>query len=228
MHHLWISIGSHICCGYCLTRSRSSVLDDEPLSRCLVLAVDESPEQTRKIHAHQRAAHSVEGLLAREHREQVLGLHHNAQRLLRPVRVVNPHLDELSFPDSAGAGLARVDEECHGRDVAPIVGGGRSAPARARRPISEWSSSLVGVRSTLGRGPVGRVVDLGLRERKHHDDQQLRIAAAVSSARSENRTSRARKIARVPRRTRTTGHALLMPTQGSRVSRTSATHDPNV
>ena len=74
-------------------------LDDELLSRCLVLAVDESPEQTRKIHAQQRAAHTLDGLLVRERREEILRLHHNAQRLLRHVRVVDPHADALPFSD---------------------------------------------------------------------------------------------------------------------------------
>jgi len=77
----------------------AAVLDDELLSRCLILAVDESPEQTRKIHASQRADQTRDGLVAREHREHLLALHHNAQRLLRPVRVVNPHTGELAFPD---------------------------------------------------------------------------------------------------------------------------------
>jgi len=77
----------------------AAVLDDELLSRCLVLAVDESPEQTRRIHESQRAAQTRDGLVAREHREQLRALHHNAQRLLRPVRVVNPHTGALGFPD---------------------------------------------------------------------------------------------------------------------------------
>ena len=40
-------------------------VDEELLNRCLVLTVDEGREQTRAIHALQRAAQTLEGLLER-------------------------------------------------------------------------------------------------------------------------------------------------------------------
>lgn len=74
-------------------------LDEELLNRCLVLTVNESRDQTRAIHALQRRRETLEGLLARTERERLLKLHRNAQRLLRPLAVVNPYADQLSFRD---------------------------------------------------------------------------------------------------------------------------------
>lgn len=74
-------------------------LDEELLNRCVVLTVNESREQTRAIHARQRQRETLEGLLAKTRREDLLQLHRNAQRLLQPLAVVNPFADQLSFRD---------------------------------------------------------------------------------------------------------------------------------
>ena len=74
-------------------------LDEELLNRCLVLTVDESRAQTKAIHAIQRNRETLEGMLARNRREELLKLHRNAQRLLQPIAVVNPYADQLSFRD---------------------------------------------------------------------------------------------------------------------------------
>ena len=74
-------------------------VDEELLNRCLVLTVDEDREQTRAIHRLQREAQTLEGLLARQDREEVLRVHRNAQRLLRPLLVANPFARELTFLD---------------------------------------------------------------------------------------------------------------------------------
>jgi len=75
-------------------------VDEELLNRCVVLTVDEGREQTRRVHAKQRASQTLAGLLARRDRERLLRLHRNAQRLLRPLVVVNPFAEELSFADA--------------------------------------------------------------------------------------------------------------------------------
>ncbi len=75
-------------------------LDEELLNRCLVLTVDEDRAQTQAIHRKQREAQTIEGLLARHEREEILRVHRNAQRLLKPVLVVNPYARELTFLDS--------------------------------------------------------------------------------------------------------------------------------
>jgi DNA primase catalytic core len=74
-------------------------IDEELLNRCLVLSVDENREQTQAIHRLQRARRTLEGLLARQDRENILALHRNAQRLLRPLAVVNPYAHQLTFLD---------------------------------------------------------------------------------------------------------------------------------
>lgn len=72
-------------------------IDDELLNRCLVLSVDESPAQTARIHERQRQARTLAGLLEREARKDVLALWRNAQRLIRPLGVVNPFAHALTF-----------------------------------------------------------------------------------------------------------------------------------
>ncbi len=75
-------------------------VDEELLNRCLVLSVDEERAQTRAIHERQRQAETLPGLLRTRDRERVMRLHHNAQRLLRPLVVVNPYAERLTFSDA--------------------------------------------------------------------------------------------------------------------------------
>jgi DNA primase len=79
-----------------LTTTASDV-DEELLNRCLVLTVNESREQTQAIHAQQRRAQTLEGLLASSEKQYLTTLHQNAQRLLRPLKVVNPFAEQLTF-----------------------------------------------------------------------------------------------------------------------------------
>ncbi|MDP2823380.1 MAG: CHC2 zinc finger domain-containing protein [Sulfuritalea sp.] len=74
-------------------------LDEELMNRCLVLAVDEGREQTRAIHQLQRDRRTLAGLIARRERSAIIVLHQNAQRLLRPLDVLNPYARFLTFPD---------------------------------------------------------------------------------------------------------------------------------
>ena len=75
-------------------------IDEELLNRCLVLTVDEDREQTRAIHRIQREAQTLEGLFQKRRRQDIIMLHRNAQRLLKPIAVVNPFAGRLTFPDS--------------------------------------------------------------------------------------------------------------------------------
>jgi DNA primase len=75
-------------------------MDEELLNRCIVLTVNEDAEQTKAIHQKQREAQTREGLWARQQRADILKVHRNAQRLLRPVHVVNEHAPALTFPYS--------------------------------------------------------------------------------------------------------------------------------
>jgi hypothetical protein len=76
-------------------------IDPELQNRCLVLSVDESREQTKAIHELQRKKRTLDGLLARAKRAEILAVHANAQRLLRPLGVLNPYATRLTFPDTA-------------------------------------------------------------------------------------------------------------------------------
>ncbi|URG49860.1 toprim domain-containing protein [Pectobacterium quasiaquaticum] len=72
-------------------------VDEELLNRCLVLSVNESREQTEAIHALQRHKQTLEGLLMENEKGYLTELHQNAQRLLSPLKVVNPFASQLTF-----------------------------------------------------------------------------------------------------------------------------------
>jgi DNA primase catalytic core len=72
-------------------------VDEELLNRCLVLSVDEGRTQTEAIHRLQRARRTLEGLFGRRERDHLVRLHQNAQRLLKPLAVVNPFAKDLTF-----------------------------------------------------------------------------------------------------------------------------------
>jgi hypothetical protein len=74
-------------------------LDEELRNRCLVLTVDEDRAQTRAIHRQQRERQTLAGLLAERDRARVRKRHQDAQRLLRPLLVVNPYARALTFRD---------------------------------------------------------------------------------------------------------------------------------
>ena len=74
-------------------------IDEELLNRCLVLTVDENREQTRAIHDQQRHNETLEGLLSSQDSASIRTLHQNAQRLIRPLAVVNPFATKLEFID---------------------------------------------------------------------------------------------------------------------------------
>ena len=74
-------------------------IDEELLNRCVVLTVNESRKQTQLIHAAQRKRRTLAGLEAKLEKDYLVTLHRNAQRLLRPLSVINPYADQLTFLD---------------------------------------------------------------------------------------------------------------------------------
>jgi hypothetical protein len=74
-------------------------LNPENTSRCFEIPLDESPEQTRRIHERQKALRSLQRLEASDLEDRICQLHHHAQRLLQPVSVVIPYVNWLTFPD---------------------------------------------------------------------------------------------------------------------------------
>ena len=81
-----------------LTTTRTDI-DYETTNRFIVLTIDETRAQTKLIHKIQRGRDTVEGLIKNTDRDYVTKKHHNAQRLLRPLKVVNPFADYLTFAD---------------------------------------------------------------------------------------------------------------------------------
>jgi DNA primase catalytic core len=69
-------------------------------NRCVVLTLNEDKAQTEAILKLQRHAQTLEGKKEKSRRERIRLLHHNAQRLLRPLTVVNPYAAHLRFSSS--------------------------------------------------------------------------------------------------------------------------------
>ncbi len=74
-------------------------IDEELLNRCIVLVVDEDREQTQAIHNQQRLNETLEGQLMKTDRKDIIKLHQNAQRLLKPIIIANNFAPRLTFPD---------------------------------------------------------------------------------------------------------------------------------
>jgi hypothetical protein len=74
-------------------------LEGETASRFLFLTIDESTKMTEAIHKMQRQAETLEGLVRKKKSEHIIKKHHTAQRLLKPLSVVNPFTEYLSYPN---------------------------------------------------------------------------------------------------------------------------------
>jgi DNA primase len=81
-----------------ITTTSPEAFDEETRSRFVPLTLDESEAQTKAILERQRRRYSLQGTLERKDADAVRRLHHNAQRLLRPLEVINPFFSELSYP----------------------------------------------------------------------------------------------------------------------------------
>ncbi len=73
-------------------------LDYETANRFVTLTIDESKEMTERILQKQRERQTLAGLLKKVETERITKRHHNAQRLLRPLRVINPFAELLTYP----------------------------------------------------------------------------------------------------------------------------------
>jgi DNA primase catalytic core len=76
-------------------------LDYETSNRFIILTVDESKEMTERILQKQRESETLEGLIKKAETEHITRRHHNAQRLLRPLSVINPYASYLTFPSES-------------------------------------------------------------------------------------------------------------------------------
>jgi hypothetical protein len=73
-------------------------LDDETRQRFLLLTIDETPEQTRKILQAQRSKNSHAWYQTTADESQITRLHHHMQRMLKPLTVTFPDALRFSWP----------------------------------------------------------------------------------------------------------------------------------
>ena len=143
-------------------------LDPEFLNRCLVLAVDESREQTRAIHRYQRRRRTLEGFVEAQQRHHLRELHRNAQRLLRPLPVLNPFAERLTFLDESTR--TRRDHEKYLTLIDALALLHQYQRERRRVPVwreSEWRESEavvvaladVALANSLAAEALGRSLD---------------------------------------------------------------------
>jgi 5S rRNA maturation endonuclease (ribonuclease M5) len=78
----------------------ASAVNHENATRCFELSMDESAEQTRRIHERMGLLRTERGLVLRQEASAIARRHWNAQRLLEPLPVVIPFADKLTFPSA--------------------------------------------------------------------------------------------------------------------------------
>ncbi len=79
------------------TTDEDDDIDGELLNRCLVVSVTETGAQTTAIQLRQRLGDTLEIIASSDERKAIQRKHHNMQRLLRPLRVVNEYAPQLTF-----------------------------------------------------------------------------------------------------------------------------------
>jgi hypothetical protein len=80
--------------------STDSGINPENGSRCFEVAMDESVDQTARIHERQRLMKTEAGIKLKTDADAIIRRHRNAQRLLEPCPVVIPYAQLLTFPTS--------------------------------------------------------------------------------------------------------------------------------
>ena len=72
-------------------------IDGETASRFMFVSIDESEAMTRKILEKQRESRTMEGMLNKLKTDAITKKHKNANRLLKPVFVLNPYANLLTY-----------------------------------------------------------------------------------------------------------------------------------
>ena len=75
-------------------------VNHENATRCFELTMDESAEQTKRIHERMSLLRTERGLKLRQEADAICRRHWNAQRLLETLPVVIPFADKLTFPSA--------------------------------------------------------------------------------------------------------------------------------
>jgi DNA primase len=82
-----------------MVSTTNSEVEAEFASRTLIISIDESAEQTLKIHQNQRFSRTLAGRTKQQQKQIKINLHQNAQRLLdSDIVVINNYADKLTFP----------------------------------------------------------------------------------------------------------------------------------
>ncbi len=81
-----------------LETTTSGRINYENATRCFEISLDESQEQTEKIHQLQRDSRSLERFRSQAFLELLKKRHHDAQRVLEDVKIVIPYVHLLRFP----------------------------------------------------------------------------------------------------------------------------------
>jgi hypothetical protein len=79
-----------------MVTSTALQLHPENSSRCMILTVDESPEQTEEVQKWMGKKRSVQA--RGEDVQEIIARHHAAQRLLEPIGISNPLAPLIKFP----------------------------------------------------------------------------------------------------------------------------------
>ncbi|MDB5146194.1 MAG: hypothetical protein JWQ57_214 [Mucilaginibacter sp.] len=90
-----LNVEGPVCVSGCTTREQ---LYEDNANRCILLYMDDSPEQDKRIMDYQRklSAGRVDQMEERNVREQLK----NVQRLLKPISVKNPYATYLQLPEA--------------------------------------------------------------------------------------------------------------------------------
>jgi DNA primase len=83
-----------------LEATTAASVNHENATRCFELTMDESAEQTKRIHDRMSLLRTGRGLRLRQEADRISRRHWNAQRLLEALPVVIPFADELTFPSA--------------------------------------------------------------------------------------------------------------------------------
>lgn len=89
-----LQVEGPVCVSSCTTREK---LYEDNANRCILLYINTGKEQDKKITAYQRSESA--GQINRQAEEEIKEQFKNLQRLLRPVKVVNPYAEYIDLPE---------------------------------------------------------------------------------------------------------------------------------
>ena len=91
----YLVVEGPVCVSGCTTREQ---LYEDNANRSFLLYLDESPEQDQKIMAYQRAI--AAGEINTYEEAELQQFLQNVQRVLKPIKVINPYASQLQLPQS--------------------------------------------------------------------------------------------------------------------------------